>query len=37
MQKKFFFKKWQFFSTVVRIRQERGVVDDELKARLFEI
>ena len=37
MQKKFFFKKWQFFSTIIKIREASGVVDDDLKARLLSL
>lgn len=37
MQMKFLFKKWQFFSTIVSIREKNGMVDDDIKARLIEI
>ena len=33
---KFFFKKWQFYSTVCKIRQKNGYIDDELMSRLID-
>jgi len=37
LQPKFCFKKWQFFSTIMKIRQAAGAVGGELEARLLQI
>ena len=34
---KFFFKKWQFYSSVIKIRENNGYIDESLMDRLHKI